>query len=171
MTRKMFTTVLVTNPLDPKARPECRICHDGGQSESMVSPCKCAGSMAHVHKSCLKMKISRCPQITADEKLRHVTFCVSIFIILVSVIIVFVAMARAINRHDQSNNSTEFNIDSILLNVFGVTFIVFLVVAFISQRNVSLTIYDVVRKFYRNSLEWTFTSNDKSSVLTAVGVV
>ncbi|KAL3869574.1 hypothetical protein ACJMK2_042318 [Sinanodonta woodiana] len=200
--RKVFSTVLVINPSDSKAKLECRICQDDGLPESMVSPCRCSGSMAHVHKSCLKtwinvafketpnrppncevcdtrfamhqkrkLKLSRCPHLTPDEKLNHVILCVSIIIMLVSIIIVFVSIGRALNRSDHFTNSTEIDIDSILLQVFGVTFVVFLMVAFISQRNVSFTIYDVVRIFYRNSVEWTFTSNDKSGVSTAVGIV
>lgn len=32
---------------------ECRFCHDTESQETMISPCKCAGSLAFVHKNCL----------------------------------------------------------------------------------------------------------------------
>ncbi len=32
----------------------CRICHDGAREERLVSPCKCSGSVALVHKSCME---------------------------------------------------------------------------------------------------------------------
>uniref|UniRef100_A0A3B3Q3B6 Uncharacterized protein n=1 Tax=Paramormyrops kingsleyae TaxID=1676925 RepID=A0A3B3Q3B6_9TELE len=32
----------------------CRICHEGGGAEQLLSPCECSGSLASVHRSCLE---------------------------------------------------------------------------------------------------------------------
>uniref|UniRef100_A0A672YFM5 RING-CH-type domain-containing protein n=1 Tax=Sphaeramia orbicularis TaxID=375764 RepID=A0A672YFM5_9TELE len=34
--------------------PICRICHEGGSSGDLLSPCECAGTLAMVHQSCLE---------------------------------------------------------------------------------------------------------------------
>nr|XP_057929459.1 E3 ubiquitin-protein ligase MARCHF2-like isoform X3 [Doryrhamphus excisus] len=38
--------------------PMCRICHDGGYGEDLLSPCGCAGTLGMVHKSCLEQWLS-----------------------------------------------------------------------------------------------------------------
>ncbi|XP_077572981.1 E3 ubiquitin-protein ligase MARCHF2-like isoform X3 [Stigmatopora nigra] len=38
--------------------PMCRICHEGGCTEVLLSPCNCTGSLATVHKSCLELWLS-----------------------------------------------------------------------------------------------------------------
>uniref|UniRef100_A0A3Q2X7U6 E3 ubiquitin-protein ligase MARCHF2 n=1 Tax=Hippocampus comes TaxID=109280 RepID=A0A3Q2X7U6_HIPCM len=35
--------------------PICRICHEGGCAEVLLSPCDCTGTLATVHKSCLEL--------------------------------------------------------------------------------------------------------------------
>lgn len=32
---------------------QCRICYDGGNPSDFVSPCRCAGSIQYIHKTCL----------------------------------------------------------------------------------------------------------------------
>ncbi|XP_034535820.1 E3 ubiquitin-protein ligase MARCHF3 [Notolabrus celidotus] len=32
----------------------CRICHEGGESVELLSPCECSGSLAMVHQACLE---------------------------------------------------------------------------------------------------------------------
>lgn len=38
--------------------PMCRICHDGGAQEELLSPCECAGTLAPIHRSCLEQWLS-----------------------------------------------------------------------------------------------------------------
>ncbi|XP_077464383.1 E3 ubiquitin-protein ligase MARCHF2-like isoform X1 [Stigmatopora argus] len=38
--------------------PMCRICHEGGCPEALLSPCDCTGTLATVHKSCLELWLS-----------------------------------------------------------------------------------------------------------------
>ncbi|TSK53695.1 E3 ubiquitin-protein ligase MARCH2 [Bagarius yarrelli] len=38
--------------------PICRICHEGGNSEVLLSPCDCTGTLGTVHKSCLEKWLS-----------------------------------------------------------------------------------------------------------------
>lgn len=38
--------------------PICRICHEGGSAEGLLSPCRCAGSLGKVHRSCLETWLS-----------------------------------------------------------------------------------------------------------------
>ncbi len=41
-------------------RPFCRICHEGGDgdNEPLISPCRCSGSVALVHRQCLERWLS-----------------------------------------------------------------------------------------------------------------
>ncbi|XP_029904013.1 E3 ubiquitin-protein ligase MARCH3 isoform X2 [Myripristis murdjan] len=34
--------------------PFCRICHEGGGLEELLSPCECSGTLAMVHRACLE---------------------------------------------------------------------------------------------------------------------
>ncbi|XP_034565063.1 E3 ubiquitin-protein ligase MARCH3-like [Notolabrus celidotus] len=36
----------------------CRICHEGGSQEELLSPCECSGSLSSVHRSCLERWLS-----------------------------------------------------------------------------------------------------------------
>lgn len=38
--------------------PICRICHEGGVGEGLLSPCYCTGTLGAVHKSCLEKWLS-----------------------------------------------------------------------------------------------------------------
>uniref|UniRef100_A0A670ZHK3 E3 ubiquitin-protein ligase MARCHF2 n=1 Tax=Pseudonaja textilis TaxID=8673 RepID=A0A670ZHK3_PSETE len=38
--------------------PICRICHEGGNGEGLLSPCDCTGSLGTVHRSCLEKWLS-----------------------------------------------------------------------------------------------------------------
>ncbi|KAK9532971.1 hypothetical protein VZT92_010328 [Zoarces viviparus] len=38
--------------------PMCRICHDSGAQEELLSPCDCSGSLAPIHRSCLEHWLS-----------------------------------------------------------------------------------------------------------------
>lgn len=38
--------------------PMCRICHEGGLQEELLSPCECLGSLATIHRSCLEHWLS-----------------------------------------------------------------------------------------------------------------
>ncbi|XP_062339803.1 E3 ubiquitin-protein ligase MARCHF3-like [Osmerus eperlanus] len=39
-------------------RPMCRICHDGGGQEELISPCECSGTLGTIHRSCLEHWLS-----------------------------------------------------------------------------------------------------------------
>ncbi|KAK1800507.1 hypothetical protein P4O66_005728, partial [Electrophorus voltai] len=46
-------------PASPLAeRPMCRICHDGGGQEELLSPCECTGTLGTIHRSCLEHWLS-----------------------------------------------------------------------------------------------------------------
>uniref|UniRef100_UPI0037E904F3 E3 ubiquitin-protein ligase MARCHF3-like n=1 Tax=Semicossyphus pulcher TaxID=241346 RepID=UPI0037E904F3 len=36
----------------------CRICHEGGAQEELLSPCECSGSLSTIHRSCLEHWLS-----------------------------------------------------------------------------------------------------------------
>ncbi|XP_077440115.1 E3 ubiquitin-protein ligase MARCHF2-like [Vanacampus margaritifer] len=42
----------------PSDGPICRICHEGGSAEDLLSPCDCTGTLATVHRSCLELWLS-----------------------------------------------------------------------------------------------------------------
>lgn len=56
---------LVSSGLDAYAKqcavpekPMCRICHDSGTQEELLSPCECSGTLATIHRSCLEHWLS-----------------------------------------------------------------------------------------------------------------
>ncbi|XP_026195296.1 E3 ubiquitin-protein ligase MARCH3-like isoform X1 [Anabas testudineus] len=42
----------------PENHPICRICHDSGTQEELLSPCECSGTLATIHRSCLEHWLS-----------------------------------------------------------------------------------------------------------------
>ncbi len=38
--------------------PMCRICHDSGAQEELLSPCECSGTLATIHRRCLEHWLS-----------------------------------------------------------------------------------------------------------------
>lgn len=44
-------------PDDPTDEIRCRICLESSSSGELIEPCKCKGSIAHVHTSCIKKAI------------------------------------------------------------------------------------------------------------------
>ncbi|XP_054469022.1 LOW QUALITY PROTEIN: E3 ubiquitin-protein ligase MARCHF3-like [Anoplopoma fimbria] len=38
--------------------PMCRICHDSGAQEELLSPCECSGTLAPIHRGCLERWLS-----------------------------------------------------------------------------------------------------------------
>lgn len=38
--------------------PMCRVCHDSGAQEELLSPCECSGTLATIHRSCLEHWLS-----------------------------------------------------------------------------------------------------------------
>ncbi|KAL3869572.1 hypothetical protein ACJMK2_042240 [Sinanodonta woodiana] len=124
--------------------PECEVCH-----------------YKFVMSQKIKLTMSRCPEIAAQDKLRHVIFCFSIIFMLLCLNIFFVAFANLRDRTEKSKNSKGDDKDDILLVVFGVSFFVAIMVAFISQRHATLSIIQVAKQFFRNSKEWTVTSIGK----------
>ncbi|XP_077391398.1 E3 ubiquitin-protein ligase MARCHF2-like [Festucalex cinctus] len=50
-----MSSVIKTQPSDG---PMCRICHEGGSTERLLSPCDCTGTLATVHRSCLELWLS-----------------------------------------------------------------------------------------------------------------
>uniref|UniRef100_A0A3Q3GK94 RING-type E3 ubiquitin transferase n=1 Tax=Labrus bergylta TaxID=56723 RepID=A0A3Q3GK94_9LABR len=45
-------------PTTSEETPMCRICHDGGAQEELLSPCECSGSLSSIHRSCLEHWLS-----------------------------------------------------------------------------------------------------------------
>ncbi|XP_075467790.1 E3 ubiquitin-protein ligase MARCHF2 isoform X3 [Ascaphus truei] len=54
--------------------PICRICHEGGNGERLLSPCDCTGTLGTVHKSCLEKWLSS--SNTSYCELCHTEFAV-----------------------------------------------------------------------------------------------
>ncbi|ELU01324.1 hypothetical protein CAPTEDRAFT_55512, partial [Capitella teleta] len=53
----------------------CRICHEGEEREVLLSPCRCAGSMGLVHRSCIERWLSTKHSATCE--ICNFKFCVS----------------------------------------------------------------------------------------------
>lgn len=80
--------------------PICRICHEGGSSEGLLSPCDCTGTLGTVHKSCLEkwlsssntsycelchteFSIERCPRpLTEVTKVNALCLSASVFLLI-----------------------------------------------------------------------------------------
>ena len=43
------------DPLNEEGEDECRVCRGGDELGSLFTPCKCSGSIRHVHQECLEM--------------------------------------------------------------------------------------------------------------------
>ncbi|OCU00516.1 hypothetical protein XELAEV_18006294mg [Xenopus laevis] len=54
--------------------PICRICHEGGNGERLLSPCDCTGTLGTVHKTCLEKWLSS--SNTSYCELCHTEFAV-----------------------------------------------------------------------------------------------
>lgn len=54
--------------------PFCRICHEGANGESLLSPCDCTGTLGAVHRSCLEKWLSS--SNTSYCELCHTEFAV-----------------------------------------------------------------------------------------------
>ncbi|KAG8195967.1 hypothetical protein JTE90_028941 [Oedothorax gibbosus] len=55
-----FSTTRFQSPAS-SGGPICRICHEGDGREELVSPCRCAGTVGVVHKTCMERWLStRC---------------------------------------------------------------------------------------------------------------
>ncbi|XP_013364596.1 PREDICTED: E3 ubiquitin-protein ligase MARCH2 isoform X3 [Chinchilla lanigera] len=70
---RLLSTVI--RALDtPGDCPFCRICHEGANGESLLSPCGCTGTLGAVHKSCLEKWLSS--SNTSYCELCHTEFAV-----------------------------------------------------------------------------------------------
>ncbi|KAM5306532.1 E3 ubiquitin-protein ligase MARCHF2 isoform 2-T2 [Glossophaga mutica] len=70
---RLLSTVI--RALDtPSDGPFCRICHEGANGESLLSPCGCTGTLGTVHKSCLERWLSS--SNTSYCELCHTEFAV-----------------------------------------------------------------------------------------------
>uniref|UniRef100_A0A8C3WW41 E3 ubiquitin-protein ligase MARCHF2 n=1 Tax=Catagonus wagneri TaxID=51154 RepID=A0A8C3WW41_9CETA len=70
---RLLSTVI--RALDtPSDGPFCRICHEGANGESLLSPCGCTGTLGAVHKSCLERWLSS--SNTSYCELCHTEFAV-----------------------------------------------------------------------------------------------
>lgn len=54
-------------PMPIRPPSECRICLEGSESGNLMTPCSCAGSIAHVHFSCLREWISKHHSVRLEE--------------------------------------------------------------------------------------------------------
>ena len=50
---KSKSTVRLSLISNSSTEGHCRICHCGGEDETLISPCSCSGSLQYVHESCL----------------------------------------------------------------------------------------------------------------------
>ncbi|XP_056270356.1 E3 ubiquitin-protein ligase MARCHF2-like isoform X2 [Pseudoliparis swirei] len=55
---RLLSSVLKPSASAQSDGPICRICHEGGSAEGLLSPCRCAGSLGKVHRSCLETWLS-----------------------------------------------------------------------------------------------------------------
>ncbi|KAL3869657.1 hypothetical protein ACJMK2_042322, partial [Sinanodonta woodiana] len=107
------------------------------------------------------MTRSRCPEISAQDKLRHGICFFSIFFMILSLIIFFVTFANMLDWTEKTKNIQGADKDDIFFLVSGVVLFVAIVVAFISQRKANLSIIQVAKQFFWNAKEWTVFSLDK----------
>ncbi|XP_030625575.1 E3 ubiquitin-protein ligase MARCH3-like [Chanos chanos] len=55
---QLLSNVTFTKQSPLVERPICRICHDGGGQEELLSPCECTGTLGTIHRSCLEHWLS-----------------------------------------------------------------------------------------------------------------
>ncbi|KRZ11825.1 E3 ubiquitin-protein ligase MARCH1 [Trichinella zimbabwensis] len=53
----------------------CRICHlPAARGNPLITPCRCSGSLRHVHKTCLLFRTAQCPHCTRRDCTLHLVF-------------------------------------------------------------------------------------------------
>lgn len=63
-----FSGGAVGDPCSPVSSlgPICRICHEGDGKEELVAPCRCSGTMALVHRTCIEKWLSAANKETCE---------------------------------------------------------------------------------------------------------
>ena len=52
------TSIVAVDVCSVASSPICRICHEAGVREALLSPCKCRGTLGLVHRSCIERWLS-----------------------------------------------------------------------------------------------------------------
>lgn len=58
---------------DYESIPTCRICHCDGETEPLISPCLCTGTVKHIHHSCLMDWLKRCVKTKCELCLQPIS--------------------------------------------------------------------------------------------------
>jgi len=173
--------------------PICRICQLPSMEphNTLISPCRCLGSIRYVHNPCLakwlevcsrktgeppvcelcqyqyirhkKFVISnwRVPSISAKDRVLHSVFLTSILIMIICSVATILSFKQA-DTLPKVGPDTELSSSELLTLSCGVLFFFSFFVAMYVEVKAEFTIYQLICKFFQMNHEWTILEYDKA---------
>merc|ERR550519_2890711 len=173
--------------------PICRICQLPSiePHNSLISPCRCLGSIRYVHNPCLakwlevcskktgeppvcelcqyqyirhkKFVISnwRVPSISSRDTVLHAIFLLSILIMIICSVVTILSFRQSADTLPKVGPDTELSTSELLTLSCGVLFFLSFFVAMYVEVKASDTIYQLICKFFHMNHEWTIQEYDR----------
>jgi len=188
MTRSCMSHSSSTNSM-----PICRICQLPSiePHNTLISPCRCLGSIRYVHNPCLAKWLEVCSKKTGDppvcelcqyQYIRHKKFVISNwrvpsisskdkvlhFVFLMSILIMIICSVATILSFKQADTlpkvgpDTELSSSELLTLSCGVLFFFAFFVAMYVEVKAEYTIYQLICKFFQMNHEWTILEYDRA---------
>ncbi|XP_055886986.1 E3 ubiquitin-protein ligase MARCHF2-like isoform X2 [Biomphalaria glabrata] len=168
----------------------CRICQVSGDSDNLVSPCKCSGSLKYVHYSCLLKWIEYSSRRTRGEPMcelchfvykRHKRFrlrkwklpnvskkdkCLHTIFFFTLILMITCAVATVLcflSDHGQvADNKSQLSTEEVITLTCGVLFFISFFAAMTVEIKARHTVYRLFRKFIVRNTEWQIEPYSKS---------
>lgn len=169
------TTTGMSHSSSTSSMPICRICQLPSMEphNSLISPCRCLGSIRYVHNSCLakwlevcskktgeppvcelcqyqyirqkKFVISnwRVPSISSRDSVLHMIFLLSILIMIICSVVTILSFKQSADTLPKVGPDTELSSSELLTLSCGVLFFLSFFVAMYVEVKAELTIYQV----------------------------
>ncbi|KAH9504674.1 hypothetical protein Btru_062552 [Bulinus truncatus] len=168
----------------------CRICQVPGDNDTLVSPCRCSGSLKYVHYHCLlkwieyssrktkrapvcelchfvyiRHKRFKCnkwtlPLVSSKDKCLHTVFFFTL-ILMISCAVATVLCFLA--DHGQvADNKAQLSTEEIITLTCGVLFFISFFAAMTVEIKAKHTVYRLFRKFIMRNTEWHIEPYDKA---------
>jgi len=187
------TTTGMSHSSSTSSMPICRICQLPSiePHNTLISPCRCLGSIRYVHNPCLakwlevcsrktgeapvcelcqyqyirhkKFVISnwRVPSISSKDKVLHSVFLMSIVIMIICSIATILSFKQA-DTLPKVGPDTELSSSELLTLSCGVLFFFSFFVAMYVEVKAEYTIYQLICKFFQMNHEWTILEYDRT---------
>ncbi|CAL1538008.1 unnamed protein product [Lymnaea stagnalis] len=168
----------------------CRICQVPGDSDYLVSPCRCSGSLKYVHYSCLLKWIEyssrktkkppmcelchfvyvrhkkfrfqkwQLPRVSSRDKFLHTVFLLTL-VLMVSCAVATVLCFLSDNGQVAETKS-QLTTEEVITLTCGVLFFISFFAAMTVEIKARHTVYRLFRKFITRNTEWKIEPYDKA---------